>query len=520
MPYHRSQLDISNTNWFNNDKSRNSLRSITIENGQIRGVTPVTIRFDYPISALVGENGAGKSTILALTSCSFHNDTDFFPQNRIRLNAKKPRNYYTYGDFFTFSSTEHGIESVEITSEYLSSSGIKKDVRRKKPSGKWNDFNTRPKRAVTYLGINRIVPPSESNPHRHYSRNFSNRPLTTDQLTQLKNSMSTILGRNYSQVELLEYNTYRLFSTHRNGLFYTGFNMGAGENAVLGLLLELLTAGPGALIVVDEIELGLHAQAQARLIEELKLLCLQKKCQIICSTHSKSILERLPPEARIFLKRSDDKTDIIPNVSPEFAFGKLSGFNTGELDVFVEDDVGQAFLDNVFPQSIRERIHIFPIGSDQAVLKHISSHYREHRYNFAAFLDGDKQTQKQQAINAVKDHLEDRLDHGIEEFKEFIGERLLYLPGRQWPEKELIEETLRNNLDALVDIWESPKEDIIAFLEQALTAGKHNEFYNLSNSLCLPLSQVRADIIKNYKRYHNDIIASFIDKITAILEKQ
>ncbi|MFR1481101.1 MAG: AAA family ATPase [Hydrogeniiclostridium mannosilyticum] len=78
--------------------------------------------------------------------------------------------------------------------------------------------------------------------------------------------------------------------------------MGAGENAVLGLLLEIIAAGRGALIVVDEIELGLHAKAQSMLVRVLKEFCEKYHCQIICSTHSKMVLDELPLDARFLLE--------------------------------------------------------------------------------------------------------------------------------------------------------------------------------------------------------------------------
>lgn len=206
--------------------------------------------------------------------------------------------------------------------------------------------------------------------------------------------MSKILGRDYSGISLKKYGTYRLFSAQRSGTDYTGFNMGAGENAVLGLLLEIIAAGRGALIVVDEIELGLHAKAQSMLVRVLKEFCEKYHCQIICSTHSKMVLDELPLDARFFIRRKDNTTDIIPNITSEFAFGELSGHHGIELSVFTEDDVAAAFLTNSLPLEIRNRIHIIPIGSDQAVLKHLAAHYREEDYRFIAFLDGDKRNQK------------------------------------------------------------------------------------------------------------------------------
>ena len=105
MSYAVSQLDRDNFQWFANDKSRNSLVGIKVDNGSIRGIYPCKIDFSYPISSFVGENGSGKSTLLALSACAFHNDDTFHQFAR-------KKSYFTYGDFFTFSPTEAGLQQL------------------------------------------------------------------------------------------------------------------------------------------------------------------------------------------------------------------------------------------------------------------------------------------------------------------------------------------------------------------------------------------------------------------------
>ena len=289
MSYKLSQIDKKNFAWFKSDNTCNTLVNLEVSNGKIRGITPVNLSFQYPITAIVGENGSGKSTILALVTCAFHNFGSFCPHNRTRIGTKQTRNYYTYGDFFTFSPQEEGIKSIEIKARYLSGDGAKEDKRRKKPSGKWNDYNTRPSRAVTFLGINRILPPSESGPHRHYCKNFNRFQLSDQDINQLKLSMGKILAWSYDDIELLEYNSYRLFEAKRNNIVYTGFNMGAGENAVLSLLLEIVSAGRGALIVIDEIELGTDSDEAASLYKVLLEHLSHKHCRIVLTTHHKNL---------------------------------------------------------------------------------------------------------------------------------------------------------------------------------------------------------------------------------------
>lgn len=95
MKYRDSQTGKSLRNCFTNDFSKKMLRHIVLSQGQLRGLSKVDIKFDYPITAIAGKNGAGKSTILALACCAYHNDKTGF---------KLPRRngtYYTFSDFLS-----------------------------------------------------------------------------------------------------------------------------------------------------------------------------------------------------------------------------------------------------------------------------------------------------------------------------------------------------------------------------------------------------------------------------------
>ena len=523
MNYCESQLDKDNMKWFENDKSCNSLRAITVSNGSIRGITPSRIDFEYPITAVVGENGTGKSTILALATCAFHNDTSFYPRNKIRSNSTNIKPYYTYNDFFTFTKKEDGIINIEIISEYLTKNGIHSDTRKKYENGKWNNYDSRPKRIVSYLGINRIVPPSESKTHRNYARYFQKvNTLEEQQLDKLTTALSLIFGKNYTGIDLMKYNSYHLFKATRSSLEYTGFNMGAGENAVLELLTEIMLAGKGSLIVIDEIELGLHAKAQLKLIEILKKWCCEYHCQIICSTHSSFILDSIPLQGRLFLSRTNGNLDIIPEISSSFAFEKLSGRKGLELDVFVEDDMGKAFLSNIIPCCLRERVNIMIIGSCEAIIRSIASHYREKKYNFIAFFDGDQRTLKQSQLGKIKKALETKFDQDEKTFDDFINKRLNYLPGSQWPERVIVDAVLNSEFkDELVNDWNLDSiGQLVDELNQAKISGTHNEFYVISEALGLSKDTIRSDMIKFYKKHNEQDVQSIVESIKWCLDNK
>lgn len=509
MSYALSQLDKDNLNWFSNDKTKNSLVGIKVVNGNIRGVYPCQIDFSYPISAFAGENGSGKSTILALSACAFHNSDNFYQFSR-------KKSYFTYGDFFTFAPEEHGLQGIEIIYTIRQLDGDKQNKRWKKPSGKWNDFNTRRHRNVVYVGINRIVPPSESS-HRSYRNYFEAENINQTILSQIKNMASRIFGKNYADLRISTHSSYRLFFVERNSISYSGFNMGAGENAVISILLELLCAGQGALMVIDEIELGLHARAQNEFINVLKELCKLNKCQIICSTHSDIILDALPPKGRFFIQNQVEQTMITPEISAEYAFGKMAGQNSNELDVFVEDEVGKAIIKSIVPMRIRERIKIYVIGSDQAVLKQIAARYRERKHNFIAFLDGDKRQAYDQQVIQIRNHLETRIEDE-NQFMNLIRQRLCYVPGDTWPELSIVQHVLQiQDKQELSIRWDIASEEIISYLEQGLTAGKHKEFFCLAERLSMDEVTVRNDCIMAFKLAYPDICISVCTQFENVL---
>ncbi len=484
----------------------------------LRGIYPSSITFKYPITAIAGPNCAGKSTLLALAACSFHNDTDFFPQNKIGQHYP----YYTYRDFFVFAQDERGLtNNICIETEYYTRSHqTKKSSRKKKPSGKWYDYNQRPKRAVSFLGINRILPPSESQTHKNYRKSFSQQQLNQSDKDLLKNYMSIIFGKTYNDVNLYTHNKYRLFTVEK-GIKYTGFNMGAGENAILYLLYEIISAGRGALIIVDEIELGLHITAQKKLINVLKELCKKFHCQIICSTHSPIILDSLPPCGRYLIQSVNQTTIYTPGITPEFAFQILANQAMPELTIFVEDEKARYMLEELLEADIKHRIAIHIIGSaDNSIPQQMAACYREHRTDFCAVMDGDKRRNKDNIISNIVKTLSDRVEDSVEEKKLFFSERIEFLPGETNPEHYLLTETLEdNNLDERFPFWGYSNDRIREYCQNGIDAGTHNEFSTLSREMASDENTIYRDVVRNYKITHSNEVASLNKFITDCLDR-
>ncbi|WP_285415107.1 ATP-binding protein [Pseudomonas sp. efr-133-TYG-5] len=132
MKYRESNLDKKLRNWFCKDNTKALLRSIQISTGGIRGLTSFKVNLDYPITAFAGVNGSGKSTMLALAACAYHNKLDGFKL------PKRSRSYYTFSDFFVQHSEEIMPPGVEIWYSFAhnnwksSPEGIASQIRKKR----------------------------------------------------------------------------------------------------------------------------------------------------------------------------------------------------------------------------------------------------------------------------------------------------------------------------------------------------------------------------------------------------
>ncbi len=501
------------------DTSCGSLSAIALTAGCLRGLGPFNIDLTYPISAIAGENGSGKSTLLAIAACAFHNAPDGF-----RL-SDRTNPYYTFSDFFVQSNDEVPPSGIKIECRIRSNKRSRDasngwQVQTKGVNGRWSDYKRRIKRNVVYFGIQRVVPHYERTIYKSYRRMFQAGQLEEDVRNHIRQIASRILGRAYSDFELHEHSKYSLPVATWSGLRYSGFNMGAGESAVFGILTTLFASGRGTLLVIDEIELGLHEKAQKRLMEELKHLCEELHCQVICSTHSHVVLRSLPSEARFFIETRGGDTWITPGISPDYACGKLGGRNAGEVDVFVEDRAAQAILEASLPLALRERILIHPIGSSEAVTRQLSARYLEKRDNCVAILDGDKRREHAQFQRKIRNYVECCYRKSEEEVNSWSDARLGYLPGEEWPERCLVQSA--QAVEDKSDLMRSWGLDSVTRLENALDnallAGKHREFFALHEEMQQAEGQIVSDLARFVNRAWPENMRCIEDKVTRALD--
>lgn len=346
----------------------------------LRGWTGQRVDFTFPIVAIVGENGAGKSTIIQAAASAYR--------------PPEGTKGYFASEFFPDTPWE------QVTGVAIRASVRQGDhsttVSVRKPSSRWRGNPQRKVRHVEYMDLRRTQPLYARTGYNRLAKNTVVEQVAEDFDAERLQRLSTILGKDFGRARQSLTNAdpnRRVPVISVDGNDFSGFHQGAGENTVVDLLsLPLPNYG---LILIDEIETSLHPRAQRRLMRDLAHRARVDHLQIIVTTHSPYVLEELPASARIQIVKTAAGKEVVRGVSPEFAMTKMDDEIHPEADIYVEDTEAQILLQEVLANIQRDlltRIAITPYGA-ASVGQALGQMVERNRFTrpTAIFLDADQE---------------------------------------------------------------------------------------------------------------------------------
>ncbi len=409
------------------------------------------LNFEFPLTALVGQNGSNKTAILRALYGAPGNKSpaDFWFSTKIDpIEDDGNRNRFIYG--YYQPTTDDVVEVIKTRikrerkpenwepSRPILSDGMKKMPALNKgeplPTGRtqtrWDviekdvvyidfraaisaydkyfyhgDLNLNPSFNTKQDFIRRrsqalkesIQQHSESYQYYRLERIIENRELSPEEVAQA----SFILGITYESIHLIKHRFfngegYTVILNDRNVKYSEAF-AGSGEIAVVMLVLEVLNAKARALVLLDEPEVSLHPGAQHRLTEFLLNQIKIKKIQVILSTHSPAIIEGLPKEAIKVLTRNPmtGKVQVKGESFPEEAFFHLGQTNNDKIVLLVEDQLSKAIIEYIASQ-VGEAFYkqfdvIFvPGGASSITTQYLPAFAAVDNKNVFVILDGDQ----------------------------------------------------------------------------------------------------------------------------------
>lgn len=347
----RNLLQIWNQLRGQKPQRRDFLEELRIQG--FRGIRDLRVPLSYPVSVLAGPNGTGKSTVLFALACAYESKypSALFPN----FKAKDE----------TLPADAAGV--VQLDYAYLHEG--ERLAMRWSRGKKWNHSffgkkgATWPRRDVYLRTLANLSNPSEVRSILQMGLHplapldidasnlaFAHRilPFGYRRLTRLSRAAS-----DSDELRTL------LFAERAgdpgatvDGASYSEFHMSAGERAVLRISLSLSKLR-NALILIDEVETGLHPFTQQQLLLELQRLALRNELQIVVTTHSPVVLDSVPNEARIFLERSGDNVILRPPYR-DVLQRALYGQSKDSMSVLCEDEAAEfllrGILDHVNPR--------------------------------------------------------------------------------------------------------------------------------------------------------------------------
>ncbi len=405
----------------------------------LRGINGLRVVFDYPVSVIAGGNASGKSTVLFAAACAYKvpgaGVKDFvpstlFPDYRPKLGGRADEKSEVLIDFDF--STPDGRSSMR----WRRSKGWNRSFLGRKNA-------SQPERPVYLRTLSNLSNPSEVRGVLSMSR-LSSAPQETPLSASQIELAQQILPFTYSEVVTLSSGSKNLlFAAQESGAEYSELHMAAGERAIFRLSQEIAQL-KRALILIDEVEAGLHPWVQQLLMLQLQQLALRNDLQVIVTTHSATVLDSVPPHGRIFLEREETGRVAVRPAYRDVVQDALYGRSGDALNLLCEDEAAEGILQGVFDVLLpRQRIkrESVRVGRNTGV-DEFPAHATAFRkfgqiQNFAFILDGDGR--------------DSDMERKIQE-KAGSDVPVFYLPGRAAPEL-WVWDGLRENLgDAAKEI--------------------------------------------------------------------
>lgn len=455
---------------------------------RIRGFSGEDINFDFPVTALIGPNGSGKSAVLGAAGCAYKpiKPSLFFPKSTVGDESMSGWRV----EYELIDKQVNPRQAIKRTSNFRQAKWVRGDVA---------------DRAVLFFGIERTVPAGEKTRYKQLMRStYVHRPPLEPLDTVVATQVEHILGKSVAEYRVTRYGHDDKFLVGRAGASqYSEFHFGAGESSIIRMVSRIEQADPNSLILIEEIENGLHPVATRRMVEYLIDVAARKSIQTIFTTHSDYALTALPNEA------------IWASIEGKLRQGKLSveslravsGRVEKKLAIFVEDVFAKNWVDVILRETLGaayDQVEVHAVHGDGNAVKIHRGHMSNPAVKFKSLcvIDGDSEQAEDSAAGVIR------------------------LPGKQ-PELSVFD-GVRSRLDQdlavlTVSCQRAPEaqERVSGVIEEVARTNRdpHLLFNQIGMKIgFVPEAIVRGAFLALWVRAHPDFCATLSDRVKHLIE--
>lgn len=380
---------------------------------RFRHIEGLSVEFRNPITIISGSNKSGKTTILLSIACSHYN----FKRRNVS-NGSLERN--RWGDIMRFTKFDKQIQDWTYYVDYREGarSIINKRGQRKYLTNKWNGVAKKESqigtptqhkpdggRSVILIDLERIVP------GRGVSSSFYNKIKNTEVSTELSSIkidyLSYVLEVVYEVGSILKSSDKEVFEFKSNDHRYSSFNTASGEDVLSRIISDIVDTDNNSLILIEEIEIGLHPKIQRRLMDIIYHEAKKNKKQFIITTHSPTVLSSVDTSSRIFIEKTNNGFRTINEISVNAAFSKMDSLSYPLINLFVEDIIAEKITKKIIEEiekglnlsGFNELVNIIISGPANDTYLNFKVHQRTYmtksiERGYACILDGDMRNKR------------------------------------------------------------------------------------------------------------------------------
>lgn len=486
----------------------------------LRNIKKITeLPFDMPargVWVLTGLNGSGKTSLFAAI---------------YRIGAQ-----HAFQRFYKTSPLEHRLDSYANAEVEYQING--ETVRyhyggqrwRATPSRNSKLFTQSPYDSIIYIEASgdRIEPfADEIQPRRLRDVDIQIKEFLVNVLSDTKwNNLKHINTRRGTgnDAYLIQY------QVQGRNFYFSEKSFSLGELCTLKLALKVSKAPDNSLILIDEVEMALHPQAQVKLLNEITRITNEKRLTVLFSTHSATIIKNTPRKKIIHLKNNNGAISPIVGAFPAQVLGDIAFDDelTTDFVFYVEDKQAKLLMEQLINMymaychpnnNYRPLYKVVPVGGFVQVVEMLntSSTIFANYVKRYAFLDEDVKTEA--LVKARRDR-----NQSLIELFEAANDKAKFLPCT--PEVgiiDMLENNLQNNpplLQQLNSMFDGHFINLVALTSSAdylaLTAEKIRErskdrmtnlVNNIKRTTGIDEVQVRRIIYSQYCKfkYENNI---------------
>ncbi|MCJ8155175.1 AAA family ATPase [Chryseobacterium sp. SSA4.19] len=405
----------------NNNSFRYFLNEIKVND--FRHIHNLDLTFDHPVTVITGTNKIGKTSLLLLIACSHVNFQKYDstkPETILRL--------HIWRDVFTFTAVESStrrysyelfwrVGNTNRTGEGKRAIGSQSWTGLGKFSSDSTRMNAKIRdKEVRLIDLDRLLPARNFSSSLRRKTNSANRVRLHEDIEQAFNYIFENdipfeiykIGSHINKISYLLIPSNLAANPHQDS--YSSFNAASGEESLINILVDIFDAPVDSLIMIDELEAGIHPNIQRRLTDIIQYISWHHKKQFIITTHSPTLLSALPQKSRKFIdKKTNGDFEVISAISVNATFSRMDLDAYPLIRLYCEDTEAEFIIKNILmtinqnKKHFSKLINIITSGPIDQVKNDYLRHKRNYRQmhlkiGYCCIFDGDHITHPQYSL--------------------------------------------------------------------------------------------------------------------------